>query len=385
MAGSHTRPFTSVIAGAALATLCVAGALGITLLLGGILPFTFFLGAVMLSAWFRGTTAGLLALVLSILALAYFIAPPTYSFVVRSDYVPRLATFAVQALLLLWVIAARHHAERALRAARDELEHRVQERTASLQQTNERLQIEIEERTRTERRLARAKRRARERVLAAQFSAVLEERTRLAREIHDTLLQGFTGVSLQLLAAVGRLNGPRDQRESLDEVLTLAQKTLADARQAVWDMRPPALEETELAPALRSVLEQTLAGTSIAMEYVVRGAQHLLEPQVETVVFRVAQEAVANVMKHAEARTVTVRLSYRLRGVRLSIADDGCGFVVDPDLRTYAGHWGLLGMRERASQVRGTLLVRSIPGKGTRITLRVPSHAARSVHVENSA
>jgi signal transduction histidine kinase len=267
-----------------------------------------------------------------------------------------------------------------LRAARDELEHRVRERTATLARTNELLLAEIDERRRGDERLAaaatrltRAKRRARERVLEARFDARLEERTRLAREIHDTLLQGFTGVSLQLLAAMGRRDDPAAFTASLGDVLALAQKTLADARQAVWDMRPPALEGDDFVAALEAALDHSVAGTPLALDYAVRGVPRTLRPELETVLYRVAQEAITNVVKHSAAHTARVTLSYEDRSVRLIVADDGSGFSVDPDRRTYAGHWGLLGMRERASQLRGRLVVRSAPGAGTKVVLRVPS------------
>jgi signal transduction histidine kinase len=384
MPGSRVRALSSATFGVGVATAFIGVALAVTLLLGRILPFTFFLAAVMLSAWFRGAAVGLFAMLLSVAALDYFVELPARSFDVGAAFAPRLATFTLSALLLLWVVDARHRAERALLAARDELEERVRERTASLASTNEQLQAEIDERERSDQRLAvaavrlaRAKRRARERVLEARFTAQLEERTRLAREIHDTLLQGFTGVSLQLLAAMegGRRSDPSDFTASLSGVLALAQKTLADARQAVWDMRPVALEEggDDFAVALASALDRSVAGTPLALDYLVRGVPRTLRPELETVVFRVAQEAITNVVKHAAANTAHVTLCYEDRGVRLTVADDGRGFSVDPDRRTYAGHWGLLGMRERASQLHGKLVVRSAPGAGTKVVLRVPS------------
>jgi signal transduction histidine kinase len=377
------RTVPSVMVDLGMAAACVAVAIAAATVMGRIMPFTFFLGAIMLTAWFRGTVAGVAALVLSIPAIDYFVEPPLHQFGFASAYLPRVITFAVSALLLLWAVAARHRAEYALRAARDELEDRVRERTASLEQMNLQLQSEIDERRRSDERvvragvrLARAKRRARERVLEARFTAQLEERTRLAREIHDTLLQGFTGVSLQLLAAMGHRNDRASFDTSLGKVLTLAQKTLADARQAVWDMRPPALEEGDFAAALRAELDRSVAGGALALDFVVRGAPRPMPPEVESVMFRVASEAVTNVVRHAHARTVRVMLIYGDRSVRLAVQDDGRGFAVDPDLRTYAGHWGLLGMRERASQLRGRFRVRSAPGAGTKIVLQVPSRGA---------
>ncbi len=97
-----------------------------------------------------------------------------------------------------------------------------------------------------------------------------------------------------------------------------------------------------------------------------------MDPDVEAVVIRVAQEAITNVVKHAAARTVRVRLSFEPRRIRLSVTDDGRGFAVASDFQAYGGHWGLLGMRERASQVRGKLSLRSTPGLGTEVVLLVP-------------
>jgi signal transduction histidine kinase len=225
----------------------------------------------------------------------------------------------------------------------------------------------------TERKRAeRALRRARERTLEARFAAVLDERTRLAREIHDTLLQGFTGVALKLLALTSRVPGPPEIIGDLRDLVTLSQKTLEDARHAVWDMRAPALAGEDFPQALRATVEDRLHGTGLELEFEVEGASHPLDSETTAVVMRVAQEAIANVVKHAGAKQVKVKLGYQARGVRLSVIDDGHGFAVQPDLHAYGGHWGLLGMRERASQLRANLLIQSSPGQGTEIVLLIP-------------
>ncbi len=352
MPGSSTRPVWSPLVGYALGVAFVAAALAISMLLGPILPFSLFLGAVMLSCWFGGTLVGVFALLLSIAALTLLLDRPPFLFWTDADYPTRIITFSISGMLLLGAVAARHRAERNLIAANEELK-----RWAALK-------------------LVRTKRRARARVLQARFQARLEERTRLAREIHDTLLQGFTGVSLQLLATMGRTDVAPACRTALREVLVLAQKTLADARQAVWDMRPPALEGEDFVVSLRAALDRTLADTELALDYVVQGVPRPLEREVETVGFRVAQEAVTNVGKHGAAYTVRVGLSFRRRSVRFVVADDGRGFVVDPALHAYAGRWGLLGMRERASQVHASLSIKSVPGEGTKVVLRVPTRPA---------
>ena len=214
--------------------------------------------------------------------------------------------------------------------------------------------------------------RARTRVLEARFAAVLAERTRLAREIHDTLLQGFAGVALSLRAATRRLNAPAEYTKPLDDVLALAQRTIADARQAVWDLRAPALAEGSFTTALENAARRALAAGGLPLDWTVSGRPRALSPDVESLLLRVCQEALANTVKHASAQQARVALIYERRVVRLTVRDDGCGFRVDPSYRSYAGHWGLLGMRERVQQMHGTLRVTSEEGKGTEVSLAVP-------------
>jgi PAS domain S-box-containing protein len=228
--------------------------------------------------------------------------------------------------------------------------------------------MDITKRKRTE----RALRRARERTLEARFAAVLEERTRLARDIHDTLLQGFTGIALKLVAAINRVTEPVESVVALRDLVGLAQQTLTDARRAVWDLRSPMLAAGDFQAALRTAAEACVRGTTLELEYDVGGPPRPVDPDVEAVVVRVAQEAITNVVKHAGARTVRVRLAFEARRVRLSVIDDGRGFAVASDFQVYGGHWGLLGMRERASQIHGKLSLRSTPGHGTELVLLVP-------------
>jgi PAS domain S-box-containing protein len=228
--------------------------------------------------------------------------------------------------------------------------------------------IDVTDRKRAE----RALRRARERTLQARFTAVLAERTRLAREIHDTLLQGFTGVALKLLAATNRVTAPPEAAAELREVISLAQKTLADARRAVWDLRTPSLTPGDFPAQVRAAAEDCVRGTPLALDYELSGPSRQVDPEIEAVAVRVLQESITNVVKHAAARTVRVHLAFQPRQMRLAIGDNGRGFRVDPEFQTYGGHWGLLGMRERTSQVRGRLSVHSTPGQGTEIVLQVP-------------
>ena len=234
--------------------------------------------------------------------------------------------------------------------------------------------VDVTERKRAE----RALRRARERTLKARFTAMLDERNRLARELHDTLLQGFTGVALKLVAITNQADGAPGMVDKLRDLIDLAHRTLTDARRAVWDLRSAPPVGDNLPTALRSTAEHVLRTTDLALEFATEGKQGIIDPEIEAVILRVMQEALTNIVKHAAARTVRVTLAYDARRVRLSIADDGSGFVVHPDLHSYGGHWGLLGMRERATQLHGTLSVQSTPGGGTEIVLLVPSSSGRT-------
>ena len=217
--------------------------------------------------------------------------------------------------------------------------------------------------------------RARERLLRARFAARLDERTRLAHELHDTLLQDFTGVALQVAAVTNRMEGPPEIVAALRDVIASAQKTLENARRAIWDMRPASPAGCDFVTTMRAAAEEGIRGTDLRLEFAVEGPVLPADPDVETAVFRVAQQAIANAVKHAAARTVRVVLTYEPTRIRLAVTDDGRGFVVDPDFRAYSGHLGLLGMQERASQVHGTLTVRSSPGHGTEIVLLVADAA----------
>lgn len=345
----------TVLAGYALTAALIAPALALSILLRPILPVAPFLVAVLASAWFGGWQGGLLSLVLSLAAIAYVVRPPIFDVWNSVTGLERILAFVISSLMLIWAAARVRTTERALRAANDEIERLATEK------------------------LRRIERRARRRVVRASFQAKLDERTRLAREIHDTLLQGFTGMALQLAAAQRREEMSPECRAVLGNLVSVAQKTIADARNAVWDIRPPPLRGGDFAEFLREGITDIAAPSNLPVDFQVLGTQYTLVPDVETAVYRVAQAAVANVVQHAAAHTLRVVLSFRNRSVKLVVADDGRGFAVDPDLHTYSGRWGLLGMRERASDLGGTVAIRSALGEGTEVTLRLPRRARATV------
>jgi signal transduction histidine kinase len=232
----------------------------------------------------------------------------------------------------------------------------------------------------TSKRRARARRRERERALEARYAGVLEERTRMAREIHDTLLQGVTGIALQLRAALPRVQRtPTLAVTVIEEMVALAETTSHDARRAVWDMRAPASSEGGLPGALRDAARRVVGAGGARVDVRVRGTPRTLPPAIQDAIFHVGQQAVVNAVKHADAQRILVRMRYGRWAVRLTVVDDGRGFHVDPDFRSYVGHWGLIGMREQAERIGATFTVTSTVGAGTTVDVLVPMRRSDAV------
>jgi signal transduction histidine kinase len=199
-------------------------------------------------------------------------------------------------------------------------------------------------------------------------AGVLAERHRLAGEIHDTLAQGFASIVTLLQAAGASLDAEQPQaRRHLDLALVTARENLAEARTLVTALSPAALESGTLADAVRRLTDTTAAQAAICCRAEITGTVRRLPMSTEVVLLRVCQEALANVRKHAAAGQVSVRLCYGDGVVRLTVADDGDGF--DPGT---ARGYGLKGMRDRVTQVGGTVEVTSAPGLGTEVGAEVP-------------
>ena len=199
-----------------------------------------------------------------------------------------------------------------------------------------------------------------------RHAVVFQERTRMARDIHDTLAQGFTGVIIQLDTSVEALRDeePEDAAKHIGRARELARESLIEARRSVHALRPQALEKATFADALRAIITNTTAGTSLQSDFRLKGEPHELQPAVEENLLHIGQEALSNALKHANATKFQARLSFDSDAVRLEFCDNGKGFVVD---RANGGGIGLIGMRERAEQIGATLGVTSKPGRGTKI------------------
>ncbi len=211
-----------------------------------------------------------------------------------------------------------------------------------------------------------------------QELATINERNRIAREIHDTLAQGLTGIIVQLQAAEAWLGRePSRARDAVEHAGDLARSSLQEARRSVWDLRPEGLERAGLERAVRDELARVAQRTGAKTSVQIRGLRGLtLAPGVEVAVFRVVQEAVANSLHHGRPKSVRVEMSRSQGHLRVSVTDDGSGF--HPEGHRRAGSFGITSMTERALACGGTLELDSSPGAGTKVVLRVPCLAASS-------
>jgi len=218
------------------------------------------------------------------------------------------------------------------------------------------------------------------RALSARvISAQEEERRRIARELHDETSQALTTLIINLDVAEQSLPDELAQtRETLRATRRLASQTLEEVRKLVYNLRPTALDDLGLVPALRWYARNHLERLGIQVELEAKGCTERLSPQVETALFRIAQEAMNNIARHAQARNAWVSLGVRDGQVTLLVEDDGRGFDVDEVLRSAEEErrLGLFGIEERVALLGGTLTIESRPGQGTRLRVQVPLERA---------
>jgi len=207
----------------------------------------------------------------------------------------------------------------------------------------------------------------------AREAGVLDERQRMAREIHDTLAQGLAGIITQVQAAQRVWDTPEEAKPYLDRTLELARESLAEARRSVQALRPQELEDAHLPDALGDLARRWADGRDVTLRIDVTGDPVPLSPPIEVALFRVAQEALTNVARHAAASTVGLTLSYLGDVVLLDIRDDGKGIPDPPP----AG-FGLNSMRHRIRTVGGRLEIESGPGEGTAISASVPAFGGKA-------
>lgn len=248
------------------------------------------------------------------------------------------------------LIKEKEIAREELQQAHDHLEERVRERT-------EQLKFQITARKESE----------------LQFKAVLSERTRLAQELHDTLEQTLTGIALQLdtAAKLSETNTDNAHRH-VELARNLVAQSQVEVRRSVWDLRSRALEQFDLPNALLASSKQLSDGTNVRFEVSAKGRVRPLPETIEENLLRIAQEAMTNVIKHSGASRVDIELDYGPRNVGLKIRDNGCGFQTNACAGPADGHFGLLGISERAKRLRGEARIISAAGEGTTIQVQIP-------------
>jgi signal transduction histidine kinase len=263
------------------------------------------------------------------------------------------ALFAVLVVAVSWTLmVAKKNSD--LEKAHDFLELRVQERTK---------QLKVEMTARKESQV--------------QFKATLAERTRLAQELHDKLQQSMTGIGLQL-DAVTKLfrREPDNAFRHLGLARNLMAQSQVELRRSIWDLRSRELEQFDLANALLVSGRQMTSGTDIQLRVETTGTLRALSEIIEENLLRIGQEAVTNIVKHSGAGHAKIVLEFLPESVVLNVEDDGKGFVTEICPGSREGHFGLLGMSERAKHLSGHIRIESTPGKGTRFRAEIPTNAA---------
>ncbi|PRY55906.1 sensor histidine kinase [Glycomyces artemisiae] len=206
-------------------------------------------------------------------------------------------------------------------------------------------------------------------LVQAREAGIMDERQRIAAEIHDTLAQGFTGIIAQLEA----VKRPADWEERSGKAMRLAREGLAEARRTVHAVVPAQLEAAALPDALEAVVQAWSELHGVPAECAATGTVRPLHPEVEAALLRVAQEALANAAKYSDASRAAVTLSYIDEVVALDVLDDGAGF--DPARVAEAGGFGLTSMRRRVERLGGEFVIESAPGEGTAVSATLPATA----------
>jgi len=215
--------------------------------------------------------------------------------------------------------------------------------------------------------------------LNVRFEERLAERTLIAQELHDTLLQGFLSASMQLDVAVDQLPESSPVRPRLVRILSLMRQVVDEGRNAIRGLRLSNNGSEDIAVALSNINQELNSGGETLFRVIVEGPSRPVHPIVRDEVYRIGREAVVNAFRHSRAKNISVEVSYLENQLRVLVNDDGCGIDSEVMESGRDGHWGLSGMRERAERIKARLKVRSRVGSGTEVELSVPAAVAFEV------
>jgi signal transduction histidine kinase len=212
--------------------------------------------------------------------------------------------------------------------------------------------------------------------LNVRFEERLTERTRIAQELHDTLLQGFLSVSMQLHVILDSLPEGSSARNSMSRIVQRVTQVVEEGRNAVRGLRSSQTASLDLEKAFSHMREEFHVPDETGFRVIVTGQPRALRPVLRDEVYRIGREALINAFRHSQAKEIDLEIKYAAKQMRVLVRDDGCG--IDPDVVQSGrdGHWGLPGMRERAEKIGGRLRVWSRASGGTEVELSVPSHVA---------
>jgi signal transduction histidine kinase len=297
------------------------------------ISFVYLLVVLFIATW-RGLYSAILASLLAFVAYVYFLVPPLYSFLV-----PRVADLFTLVVFLTTAIMTGQLAS-MLRRRAEQAQGREREMRVLYEQ--------------------------------AQELAAIQERQRLARELHDSVSQALYGISLGAHTAREALESePGQVTMALDYVIGLADAGLAEMRALIFELRPDSLENEGLVAAITKQVAVLRARYKLTVEADL-GNEPELSLEMKLTIYRIAQEALHNIIKHARATAVTLLLTAREEYVILEVGDDGRGFSTGD---TFPGHLGLQSMRVRVARAGGTIAIVSAPDRGTRVEVRIPLEA----------
>jgi signal transduction histidine kinase len=326
-----------------------------------------FMLPIVLSAYVGGLGPGLVSTFLSAVCAIYFLIPPIHTLLIG-----KMANL-VQLIVLILIGAFVSMLTEALRRSYDEMEKRVIKRTADLQRTVEQLQAEVRERQRAQEALRESEERLRQ--LSFQLLTSQEtERKRIAVELHDGLGQALIVSKMRLWAIEGNLPESETKKECR-KLLQYIDEVVENVRRLSYDLMPLALQDLGLHTALVNLLEEFAKYNGISLSTDLDDIQALFSPEKQLILYRIFQESLNNITKHAHATEVSVVLKREPGGVRFRLADNGKGFDVQKVLASDSKNrgLGLAALEERVQMMGGSLQMQSQTGSGTRISFFIPS------------